>query len=123
MASVTVRTITETELRARPDAQKLTFVNLENSKPILYSFGNPLGHVRYDEGAAIKALIKHWIAIYDVAPSNVLEPKHIVSALRDGREKIIGLAVEKIGNRSLSDFVLAREPISLKRVSEKQFQL
>src|SRR5690348_11521269 len=123
MASVSVRTITEKELRARPDVEKLTFVNLENSKPILYSFGNPLGHVRYDEGAAIKALIRHWIAIYDVAQINVLEPKYLISAIRDGKEKIIGTAIEKIGNKSLSDFVLAREPISLKRVSEKQFQL
>jgi len=123
MASVSILTITKKELESRSEAQKLTFVNLENSKPIIYSFGPLLGHTKYDEGAAIKALVRHWIAIYEIAPNNVLEPKYLVSSQSEGREKIVGVAVEKIGNKSLSDFVLARAPISPTKTSENQFQL
>ncbi|HVA82609.1 MAG TPA: hypothetical protein VNF06_00395 [Candidatus Aquilonibacter sp.] len=123
MASVSIRTITKEELAARANSDRLAFINLENSRPILSSFGNPLGHVPYDEGAAIKALIRHWVAIYDVAKSSVLEPKYIISTIVGGREKIVGIAVEKMSGKFLSDFVLSKEPISSNKISENTAQV
>ncbi|MDE1845988.1 MAG: hypothetical protein KGH53_01765 [Candidatus Micrarchaeota archaeon] len=121
MAQVSLQTISRDELRSKMERNpSISFEHLEGSPIIRKSFSSLL---RFDESSAIKAYVEHWSKIYKYAPGHVVPPIYLVSDFDGRKERVIGVVTESSGEKSLSQYVAAREPIAQRGKSESHYSI